>query len=329
MRSRDVIPSESNLVVIKNTWKLWHDKKMVVLVVYAYHEPCDSVTFFEKNGLIPKHGVHYYMIQNQLTVPLCEEGKEKASRFSYVTYLKRGNAGRDWGAYSAALRHWRERHGGKEPIDAAIFLNSTVMGPFVPPAYSDQHWTGAFLKRLTDDVAMVGSSINYHSGQPHVQSMAMALDSRALKLAEERELLWFHPNHPDPEKQDLIDKHEVGLSRLILDSGYNLDCLMKALSDQDWRSVNEVQRNKFSHHDPWGDERSWGCTLHPYETMFVKLNRPWSPAVKFALDQLRAWHMDEHPDQVEYWQKPNRHKTYIYTIVALALFVMILGVMLM
>jgi hypothetical protein len=64
-----------------------------------------------------------------------------------------------------------------------VWLNSSVRGPFLPAYHpAGVHWTTAFVRKLTGDVKLVGSTINcggayaLSAQQPHVQSYAVAMD---------------------------------------------------------------------------------------------------------------------------------------------------------
>ena len=69
-----------------------------------------------------------------------------------------------------------------------IFLNSSVRGPFLP-AYMQNSvpWTHVFTSKITEEVRLVGSTINcgraYESlPVAHVQSYAMATDQAGLQI---------------------------------------------------------------------------------------------------------------------------------------------------
>jgi hypothetical protein len=71
--------------------------------------------------------------------------------------LRRENRGFDFGSHADVLQHIES---SDSCCDAFVFLNSGVVGPFIP-AYVPRawHWTEAFTDRLQGNVKLVGTSI--------------------------------------------------------------------------------------------------------------------------------------------------------------------------
>lgn len=94
------------------------------------------------------------------------------------------------------------------------------------------HFTEALTAKLVGDVKLVGPTINCegaakltsgeHRQNPHVQSYAVATDLDGMKL-------WLRDGNVFScyaAFQDTVYYSELGASAIILDAGYNIDCLM-------------------------------------------------------------------------------------------------------
>ncbi len=96
---------------------------------------------------------------------------------AHFSVLQRENVGFDFGAHAAVLNKF-----GVSEFDYFVFLNSGVVGPFVP-AYMPKswHWTEAFVDKLSDRVALCGTSIacmdGNHMRGPRVEGFAFAMTS--------------------------------------------------------------------------------------------------------------------------------------------------------
>lgn len=239
------------------------------LVTYAFHEYNQNVRFFLRHGLAPNDKVDYTIVRNHVdwSGPVdASEPKELGS--SLVKWIKRGNTANDFGAYSESLKQ-----NDLDQYDYFVFVNSSVRGPFTQDG-DTEHWSTKFTKKLNDSVAIVGSTINYMDGIPHVQSMIMALDQRGLQINMDAGV--FLKEDRFVPKGTLIRQHEIQGSTNLLKVGYNMDCLVTAYQGKDWRRpVQHFYPSIPVHYDLWGDQRYWGHNLHPMETVFFKTNRKY------------------------------------------------------
>lgn len=263
-------------------------------VIYCWHEFTRNVRFFMRHGLQPHPKVDYFIAQNmpEWSDDRTVEIQSKWIGRSRVIRIQRPNYSNDFGGYSACLHYLRSGAGDTRltDYDFVMFLNSTMRGPFVPPAVdpANHHWAMCFTHKLTDQVGLVGSSINFHHGNPHVQSMAMAMDQRTLQLCLESERLYDDDRRLS--RDFLIANHEIGISQVVLRAGYNLDCLIQVYAGVDWRKMDRTVRykpNEFREYDLWAQNHYWGNTLHPYETVFFKTNREY--AANSPLNALTYW----------------------------------------
>ena len=168
-----------------------------------------------------------------------------------------------------------------------IFINSSVRGPFLPPYYLS-NWHELFTSRLSDRVAMAGSSINllpienfqsnlfsekfnnFHPPYIHVQTTAYALSSDGFQLLIDNN---FFNITKILNKNDLVSSYEILLSQLLLNNGFHIASILQTYEEFTFskRSV------KFSGSAKDGDllfkSAFYGRTLSPFECVFIKTNR--------------------------------------------------------
>lgn len=246
-----------------NPLSLLHGGKTIV--AYCFHVYDRNVRFFMRHGLMSDPLVDYHVVQNMPEWPLGHpiETQEKFVGVSTLTWTKKPNIANDWGAYSYVARQVRKG----DTYDFLICLNSTMRGPFFP-RWNTSSWTSMYTSMLNNVVALAGASINPHNQSPHVQSMLMVMDQRAIDLYCARGT--FLAEDKIISKDNLIDQHEVAGSTLILHAGYNIDCMFTAFMNRDWRKPQPDLKHI---HDMWYVNAYFGRNIHPYETIFVKTNR--------------------------------------------------------
>ena len=256
-------------------------------VLYSYRESppaAKNLRFFIAQAVDQSPDVAYLFVINghECSVPL--------PNYSNVRVLKRDNVGHDFGGWSDACNYLRrDRH----PTDAKyIFINDTVRGPFIP-RYVPRRipWYEQFTNLLSNRVKLCGTTINSRpwdhvstTNNPgsdrllnaHVQSMAFCLDSVGL----ERGLLPIlsHPKEMHElyarDRKAFIIKYEIGLSKAILDAGFEIAALYMA--DMDKSITGDV----------WWDKGYYGTSMNPFETMFVKTSRYESATLDLYCRQL-------------------------------------------
>jgi hypothetical protein len=248
-------------------------KNPKILILYVFHEANEIVEYFLKCGIIEAENISYLFIINNL-----ESDYEKFILTSKnVQVLVRENKYADFGGWSDGLVH----QDNINKYEYFIFLNSSCVGPFVHPNVSE-NWISIFLKGLhRDDIKLFGTTINTceeDSGElAHVQSWAFCMRQKEVKLCLENKI--FDPvNYTDMDtKHDLIYRHEIPMSRLIIKNGGNIGAMTKLYHKVDFR---KPETNKFGWFDDIAIAGGYlGETTNPYEVMFVKANRdiyiPW------------------------------------------------------
>jgi predicted O-methyltransferase YrrM len=257
-----------------------------ILVCYHYFEGSayrGNFEYFIRHGILPS--CEYIICINggcSLDLPL----------FPNVRYLYRPNVGFDFGAYDEAIRSI-----DIDQFGHFFFINCTMRGPFLPPYFSAP-WTAPFLDLLSDDVKLVGPTINvlhrnatyaahfrqkYSFREPfsHVQSMMFATDRECLGFLKRK---GFFDQGNERTHDDVIIKHEILMSQEVLANGWNISSILPEYRSLNYRVIDQ-DINPSSHlGDPWYRSRYFHRTLHPFETIFFKTNR--NIADMADLDQL-------------------------------------------
>jgi hypothetical protein len=155
-----------------------------------------------------------------------------------------------------------------------------VCGPFIP-RYVPKNitWYKQFTNLLSDRVKLCGLTLNYFPwnkeiNYPIVQSMAFCTDIIGLNLLFMNNIFCNSDNAYtekkliDNNKKNFIIKYEHGLSKVILESGFEVVALYIA------------DINKFKTDDTWYNNKYLDSTINPFETMFIKKNRISSPIIE-------------------------------------------------
>jgi lipopolysaccharide biosynthesis protein len=225
--------------------------------VHAYFVPllcCDTI-FYDEN-------VDFIIISN-----------DKNNVFEVpdnVKTLLRDNIGYDFGGWSDALLtdHLYENY------DHFIFVNSSVIGPFIPSYYKNK-WTDIYLNGLQNNVKLFGSTINTVRDplhKSHVQSYIFAMDKITLQYLIDCEI--FSITNYTKIFDNTIWEKEVLMSRKIIENNWNIGSLLPYYKDVDFTFTSK----KPSEYDcrflddimfPHFKNTLWNL----YDLVFIKGNR--------------------------------------------------------
>jgi hypothetical protein len=232
-----------------------------ILVLYVFHIFNERCRYFIKNGIFYDPNVDFIIISN-----------DKYTDFKAPPYVKkffRDNIGYDFGGWSDALLTDKLY----EKYDYFIFLNSSVMGPFV-----NGRWTDIYLNGLKGNVKLFGSTINctmrntplidwlnlivdkknilfevlYNTtelvkflkvslGDPndsaHLQSYIFAMDRNTLDYLIQCKI-FTNTIYPKSFIESVNTK-EILMSRKIIDKGWNIGCLLPNYNNVDFTHPNK------------------------------------------------------------------------------------------
>jgi len=236
------------------------EKKLLVLFVFHIYN--DRVEDFIKNCIFYDENIDFIIISNN-----------KNNKFEVPNYVKtifRDNIGYDFGGWSDALL----TDNLYEKYDNFIFVNSSVIGPFLPPDYKDK-WTNIYINGLQNNVKLFGSTINT-CGDPlnksHVQSYIFSMNKTTLIYLINCQI--FNITNYTKTFNDAIWKKEVLMSRQIIKNGWNIGSLLPYYKNVDFTFSNKTpQEYKIKFLDdvmyaPFKDSL-WNV----YDLVFIKGNR--------------------------------------------------------
>lgn len=242
---------------------------MKTLVLYVFHQHNARVEYFIKNAIFLDPDVDFLVINN---------GSDTDIKLpDHVIYFKTINEGYDFGGWSKGLLYNDLYKNYKK----FIFVNSSVMGPYLP-SYFQGRWTDIYLNGLSSSVKLFGSTINTGSinvpNDPencsHVQSYAFALDLEALTYLISKDL--FSLNANSSTLLNAVFDKELRMSRLIIENGWNIGCLMNYYKGVDFRFLTKKSTEYSS---PFLGEvmlsKNFSDKLFSnfYELVFIKGNR--------------------------------------------------------
>ena len=212
--------------------------------IYAYYEKnityIKNFQFFLRNGILPNVD-YYFVINGDCSFSIDDFLKDKDVNYSIV---KRKNTGYDFGAWACVINSLKEKY------DYYIFINTSVKGPITYPPSKAQNWLNEYLQLFnTKDVRLVGISIhiymdthfkynikkilNCDSPYTHVQSMFFILDDKGLQFLKQKQFF----NEQFDEFHKVVIHKEIGMSQLLLNNGWNINCFQQSHKNYDYRKI--------------------------------------------------------------------------------------------
>lgn len=233
-------------------------KTLVLFVFYNYD---DLVKSFFKNALFKDDSVDFVVISNNPEVVFEVP--------PYVTKIQRENIGYDFGGWSHGLLDG-DRY---LAYDNFIFVNSTVVGPFLPSYYKGK-WTDIYVGGLENGIYLFGSTINT-CRQPeelsHVQSYIFSMRMETLQLMIICGI--FSTNDYVQYRIDAVNKREIMMSKIVRHYGGNIGCLMHHYQGIDFTFRREKPCEKLLGDDLMYQEFMDNGLWTKHELVFVKGNR--------------------------------------------------------
>ena len=178
--------------------------------------------------------------------------------------------GYDFGGWSDALLTDKLY----KKYDNFIFINSSVIGPFLPSGYKGK-WTDIYINGLKDNVKLFGSTINTMLNpltSSHVQSYIFSMDKTTLKYLINCSI--FSTDNYAITFKNAIHNKEILMSKKIIENNWNIGCLMTYYKNVDFtfRDKNPNDYNiKFL--DDLMYQLFYKQIWNEYELVFIKGNR--------------------------------------------------------
>ncbi len=233
-----------------------------LLVLYVFHVYNDRVKHFVENCIFYDENIDFIIISNNkdniFTVP------------EYVKTLFRDNIGYDFGGWSDALL----TNNLYENYEHFIFVNSSVIGPFIPSYYKGK-WTDIYINGLQNNIKLFGSTINTQwdpLNGSHVQSYIFSMDKTTLNYLIDCEIFSI-TNYAKIFSEAIYNK-EVLMSRKIIENNWNIGSLLQYYKDVDFTFKTKTPREyNIQFIDDIMYERFKDKLWNIYELVFVKGNR--------------------------------------------------------
>lgn len=248
-----------------------------ILILYCYYEKNNIY----KNNLqiFLKYGLHdecdyLFIINGDITIYIPKQKNIKV--------IFRKNEDYDFGAYYDALNT-------QEIINKYnyyFFINTSVRGPFIP-TYINIKWYQPFINLLKDDIKLVGTTINilntdsnesntfynitkFTKPYTHVQTQMFAMDNECLNFLMSKKL--FEDNNYNNYVEFIAIK-EILMTQLVLKNNWNISCIIPEYQNIDYRLLKEDINFSSINGDINFTNGCFGRTIHPYESIFIKINR--------------------------------------------------------
>ena len=231
---------------------------MKTLVLYVFHIMNDRVKQFINNCIFYDENIDFIIISNDknniIEIP------------NYVKTLYRDNIGYDFGGWSDALLTDKIY----ENYDHFIFVNSSVIGPFLPLYYKGK-WTDVYIDGLQNS-KLFGSTINTCMNPlnySHVQSYIFSMNKETLEHLIHCEI--FSMTNYAKTFDEAIWNKEVLMSRKVIEKGWNIASLLKQYKNVDFTFKTENQ--PFEYFDDMMFDRYRNKYWNEFELVFIKGNR--------------------------------------------------------
>lgn len=203
-------------------------------IILAHHDP---------DGIVDPHVVHALRTYRTLATRLVlvsTSVRELPGELAGIidVFLPRENVGYDFGSWQAGLRALSPAGAFDAPgYDEVVCLNDSVYGPLFDPApmFTDPRVDGADLWGM-----VISRQPPRHGGpapRPHLQSWFLAARRPLLESS-----CWsgfWRGVVPQPTKDDVISRYEVGLSEQVMAAGFRVAALYDAGREPrpGWRDV--------------------------------------------------------------------------------------------
>lgn len=250
------------------------------IIFYNYYEKNqnykDNFLHFLEFGICENYDYYLILIDGICSIDL-------SVLDSNVKILSAPNKNLDYGGYSYVINNISNI----DDYDYYFFINNSVRGPYIPPYQDSKNWINYFIKKFTDNVGLVATSINHLSIDSeiskaykekyeiadsikfltHAQTTAYALCNASFLYLKG---IGFYNIEHEMDKIETIASYEIRLSQILLKTGYLLNCLLPEYNSSLY-DIEEISG------DILYKDFYLGRTIHPYEVMFIKTERDLWP----------------------------------------------------
>lgn len=254
---------------------------MKTLVIFTTNKLSDSLKYFCKFGYFNSDDTDFFICLNDIFLDISSLITPQHNLF----IINKENNGFDFGAWSYVLLN-KDLY---KKYDYYILINDSCIGPFLP-VYIKEKWTKIFTSMIDDNNKLIGSTINYENKKPHIQSYFLCFDRKIMDIAIENSIFsdeickkYNNPLIWKDIKGEFIENYELKFSRIVLDTGYNIKCMMKGLENIDFRKNRNKEEIELTYgklnNDMLYNNEYFDITINPIEVIFFKSNRNLSPKI--------------------------------------------------
>lgn len=255
----------------------------------SFSKYSDTIVFyhyFEKDDCYIENFIHFltfgYNHNHDYVIIVAGKYSIKFPELKNVKYLYVDNLNYDYGGYCEAINKFSLELNH----EFYFFINSSVRGPFIPP-YLKTHWSLIFKEKMVNNVGLVGTTINNLDQQSHEGLVYKSRHGNAVNLAHIQSMMYvmkkdvmrlllksgFYSGKDVLSKVDVIADYEIRLSRVVLEHGYDIECLLPEYNNIDYNTTQNDKNPTSANGDPSFANSYYGRNPHPYEVIFTKTNR--------------------------------------------------------
>lgn len=276
---------------------------MKYFVSYVYYETPSAIynlEYFIKVGVKDLPDRLFFIVINGHT---CSADIDNIiSKYNNVHIIRRDNIGFCFGGHAVAIEHADKLY-GLNNFDRFIFMNSGVIGPFLPSYCKEDDWPLLLTNKINEKVKLISTCITCKHTSITCETFCFALETNSVFV----------------QNDDFSGcvATEDQLYKYILDAGYSIDCLLKRYEGIDWSdSINwNMQVNNFVSRANAYD----GISIHPFETIFFKWYWKSPQLVSFDyVDKYRDWKLNPQSIDVEVYENgmwfKNKYDTHYWPV---------------
>jgi hypothetical protein len=245
--------------------KSMNDGRVLVIYVWADTDVSSlgNLEFFIRYGVHRSQSADYYFILQNVNSKKVNESRLPPLPPN-AHYLQHENECFDFGTFGWFLS---SNIVNINLYKYFILMNASIRGPYFTAYFDDDSmwWYHVFTKRLTNEVKLVGSTINCEH-KPHVQSYLLVTDQIGLSILVDKKNGVLNCKK---DYSDAVFNGEIGASQILLHANYQIASLQIKYQGVDFRKKENWNCNRRV--SPIFVDRSVdGITHDPYELVFVK-----------------------------------------------------------
>jgi len=277
-------------------------ERILVLYVWANIDVqvLGNLEFFVRHGVSASQPIDYYFILQKVNNTPVDESRLPRLP-SNAHYLQHENECYDIGTFGW---FFSQNIVNTTLYKYFIFMNSSIRGPFFVPYFATEgtSWFEIFTKRITDEIKLVGPTINCEQ-MPHVQSYLMVTDQVGFSILNGNQSKIFRCYL---NRADAILNGEIVASQMILRANYQIASLQSKYQGLDFRK-SENQACNGKKNPIFYDNRFDGISHDPFELIFVKFkgNPPFDTMMERRALVYQKW-LEERPRFQEKKSKKTR-----------------------